>query len=403
MDLSDRKFWVANENEVINGLTTDAYFQYTKEILEKEGLNPRVTIEVFARKVENNWGVVVGIYEVAKLLEGMNLNVYAMEEGEIFLTSDQTSIYEPVLTIEANYKDLAIFENPVLGFLCFASGVASKAARIRLASDDKILLSFGTRRSHPFLAPTIERSAYIAGFDYVSNVLAAKLMNKEAVGTMPHSLILVFNDQKKAWLSFDKHMPSNVKRIALVDTLYDEKIESIMAYDALNDKLYGVRLDTPGSRRGNRRKIIEEVRWELAIRGAKDVKIFVSGGLDEDEINALKDIVDGFGVGTSVSSARSIDFSFKIVEVYEDNKRAFRAKRGDLSGRKYIYRKNFDDIISINDKPPKGYEDYEPLLMPLIENGKIVREFKSIDELRSRTLNRLKEFRYAQPRLRWLV
>ncbi len=403
MDISDRRFWVANEHEVKTGLTTDIYFQYTKEILEKENLNPNVTIEVFARGVDNNWGVVVGIYEVAKLLEGMNLNVYAMEEGEIFLTSDQTSIYEPVLIIEGNYKDLAIFENPILGFLCFASGVASKAARIRLASDNKLLLSFGTRRSHPFLAPTIERAAYIAGFDYVSNILAARLMNKEAIGTMPHSLILVFNDQRKAWLAFDKHMPSNIKRIALVDTLYDEKIESIMAYDTLNDKLYGVRLDTPGSRRGNRSKIIEEVRWELAIRGAKNVKIFVSGGLEEEEINEIKDIVDGFGVGTSVSSARSIDFSFKIVEVYEDDKRVFRAKRGDLSGRKYVYRKNFDDIVSISNTPPKGHDDYESLLTPLIKNGSIVRNFKSIDEIRSRTLDRLKEFRYAQPRVRWAV
>ena len=399
MDLKDRTFWIPKEEEVKEGLTTDAYFLYTKEILEKEGLNPRVIIEVFARKVDNNWGVVLGIYEVAKLLEGMNLDVYAMEEGEVFLTSDKTSIYEPVLSIEANYADISIFENPVLGFLCFASGVASKAARIRLAADDKLLLSFGTRRSHPFLAPVIERASYIAGFDSVSNILGAKMMNKEAVGTMPHALILSFNDQKKAWLAFDKYMSASVKRIALVDTLYDEKIEAIMAYDTLKDRLYGIRLDTPSSRRGNRRKIIEEVRWELAIRGAKNVKIFASGGLDEEEIDELKDIVDGFGVGTSVSSAKSIDFSFKIVEV-RDGTRIFRAKRGDLAGRKYVYRKNFDDIVSINDKVPEGYE---PLLKPLIKDGKIVREFKDVDELRDRTINRLKQFKDSEPRLRWEV
>ncbi len=398
-DLNDRLFWISKEDEVKEGLTTDAYFLYTKEILEKEGLNPRVTIEVFARKVDHNWGVVLGIYEVAKLLEGMDIDVYAMEEGEIFQTSDKSSIYEPVLSIEANYADISIFENPVLGFLCFASGVASKAAMIRVAAADKLLLSFGTRRSHPFLAPVIERASYIAGFDSVSNILGAKMMNKEAVGTMPHALILSFNDQKRAWDAFDKHMSDNVKRIALVDTLYDEKIEAIMAYDTLKDKLYGVRLDTPSSRRGNRRKIIEEVRWELAIRGARDVKIFASGGLDEEEIADLKDIVDGFGVGTSVSSAKSIDFSFKIVEVHEQN-RIFRSKRGDLSGKKYVYRKNFDDIVSINDKGPEGYE---PLLTPLIENGKIVREFKDVDELRTRTISRLKQFKDSEHRLRWEV
>lgn len=399
-DLDDRLFWIAKEEEVKQGLTTDAYFLYTKEILEKEMINPRATIEVFARKVDNNWGLVLGIYEVAKLLEGMNINVDAMEEGELFLTSDLTSIYEPVLSIEANYADISIFENPVLGFLCFASGVASKAARIRLAADNKALLSFGTRRSHPFIAPVIERASYIAGFDSVSNVLGAKLMNKEAVGTMPHALILSFNDQRRAWETFDKYMDASVKRIALIDTLYDEKIEAIMAYDTLKDRLYGVRLDTPSSRRGNRRKIIEEVRWELAIRGAKNVKIFASGGLDEEEIANLKDIADGFGVGTTVSSAKSIDFSFKIVEVHEDSKRIFRAKRGDLSGKKYVYRKDFDDIVSIKSEAPDGHE---PLLKPLIRDGRIVREFKSIDELREETIKRLKKFKNSEPRLRWKV
>ncbi len=399
-DLKDRIFWVSKEEEVKHGLTTDAYFLYTKEILEKEDLNPRVTIEVFARKVDNNWGVVLGIYEVAKLLEGMRVNVDAMEEGEIFLTNDQSSIYEPVISIEANYADISIFENPILGFLCFASGVASKAARMRIVANNRSLLSFGTRRAHPFLAPTIERACYIAGFDAVSNVLGAKLMNKDAVGTMPHALILSFNDQIRAWKAFDKHMPENVKRIALIDTLYDEKVEAIMAYDTLKNRLYGIRLDTPGSRRGNMRKIIEEVRWELAIRGAKDVKIFISGGLDEEDIANLADISDGFGVGTSVSSAKAIDFSFKIVEVYEDGKRLFRSKRGDLSGKKYVYRRDFHDIVSINEKHIDGYE---PLLKPLIRDGKIVREFKSIDELRADTLKRLEAFKNSQPRLTWQV
>ncbi|MEM4274541.1 MAG: nicotinate phosphoribosyltransferase [Candidatus Nitrosocaldaceae archaeon] len=398
-DLHDRLFWIAKEDEVKNGLTTDVYFQYTKKILENERINPKVTIEVFARKVDNNWGIVLGIYEVAKLLEGFDVNVYAMEEGEIFLTSDRSSIYEPIISIEANYADISIFENPILGFLCFASGIASKAARVRIAANDKILLSFGTRRSHPFLAPLIERSCYIAGFDYVSNTLGAKLMGKEAVGTMPHALILSFNDQVKAWKAFDKYMPESVKRIALIDTLYDEKIEAIMAYDALKDRLYGVRLDTPSSRRGNWRKIIEEVRWELSIRGAKDVKIFVSGGLDEDEIRNLVDIVDGFGVGTSVSSAKSIDFSFKIVEVQEDGRRVFRSKRGDLSGKKYVYRKDFHDIVTIRNDAPEGYE---PLLKPLIEDGKIVRRFKNVDELRNDTLKRLERFKVSEPKLTWI-
>jgi len=400
-DLNDRTFWVAGEDEIKNGKTTDVYFIYTRDVLKKAGKNPRVVIEVFARSLEGNWGVVTGIYEVAKLLEGMDVNVKAMEEGEVFLSSKDSPVYEPVLQIEADYTDIAIYENPVLGFLCFSSGVSSKAAKVRMAAGDKNVFSFGTRRAHPAMAPTIERAVYIAGFDDVSNTLGAELMGIKAVGTMPHALILTFNEQRQAWKAFDDYIPKDVPRIALVDTLSDEKTESIMALDLLKERLDGVRLDTPSSRRGNRRKIIEEVRWELNIRNGKHVKIYVSGGLDEEEVAELRDIVDGFGVGTSVSSAKSVDFSFKIVEFIEDGKRMYRAKRGDIAGRKQVYRDdNFHDIVTIADnKAPTGYK---PLLTDLIVNGKIVREFKSVIEIRDCTVENLRKFAVSQPTLKWL-
>jgi len=400
-DIKDRTFWISKEEEIKQGKTTDVYFVYTRDILRHVNKNPRVTIEVFARSLEGNWGVVTGIYEVAKLLEGMNVNVKAMEEGEIFQSSTDSPIYEPVMQIEANYADIAIYENPVLGFLCFSSGVSSKAAKIRLAAGDKIVFSFGTRRAHPAIAPTIERAAYIGGFDSASNLLGAELMGIKPVGTMPHALILCFNDQTKAWKAFDDFVSKDVPRIALVDTLSDEKTESIMALDLLKDKLDGVRLDTPSSRRGNRRKIVEEVRWELNARDGKHVKIYVSGGLDEEEIKHLSDIVDGFGVGTSVSSARSIDFSFKIIEVIEDGRRIYRAKRGDIAGSKQVYRDHgFHDIVTLVDK--KAPDGYKPLLTNLIVNGKIVREFKNVREIRERALENLRKFANVQPTLKWI-
>lgn len=60
--------------------------------------------------------------------------------------------------------------------------------------------------------------------------------------------------------------------------------------------------------------MINEVRWELDIRGYKDVKIFVSGLIDEDAIERLKNCpVDGFGVGTSIANAPTINFAMDIV------------------------------------------------------------------------------------------
>lgn len=400
-DLKDRTFWVSKEDEIKQGKTTDVYFIYTRDVLKRTNKNPRVTIEVFARSVEDNWGVVTGIYEVAKLLEGMDVNVKAMEEGEIFQSSKESPIYEPVMKIEANYADIAIYENPVLGFLCFSSGVSSKAAKIRLAAGDKVVFSFGTRRSHPAMAPTIERAAYIGGFDSASNLLGAEMMGIKPMGTMPHALILTFNDQLKAWKAFDDFVPEDVPRIALVDTLYDEKTESLMALDLLKEKLDGVRLDTPSSRRGNRRKIVEEVRWELNARNGKHVKIYVSGGLDEEEITQLRDIVDGFGVGTSVSSAKAVDFSFKIVEFIEHGRRIYRAKRGDIAGSKEVYRNaDFHDIITLaTNEAPSGYE---ALLTGLIVDGKIVREFRSAKELRESTVEKIRKFSHCAPTLTWV-
>ncbi len=402
-DLKDRIFWVAKEDEIIQGKTTDVYFVYTQQVLRHAKKNPRVTIEIYARHVKDNWGIVLGIYEVAKLLEGKDVNVKAMDEGEIFLTSPQSPIYEPVMQIEANYADIAVLENPILGFLCSSSGIASKAARIRLIAGDKALLfSFGTRRAHPTLAPMIERAIYIAGFDGVSNILASQLMHIDAIGTMPHALILVFGDQTAAWKAFDSAMPDHVKRIALIDTLYDEKVEAIMALEVLGKRLYGVRLDTPSSRRGDMRKIVEEVRWELSIRNGEHVKIFVSGGLDEQEIAELRDVVDGFGVGTSVSTAPPVDFSFKIVEV--DGKPI--AKRGDIAGRKSVYRRGFNDIVTLADSKVSKYLEehgYEPLLKDLIVDGNIVREFKSVEQLRLDVKKRLNEFSRAERSIEWML
>ncbi len=133
---------------------------------------------------------------------------------------------------------------------------------------------------------------------------------------MPHSLMIVFGDQAEAWRAYDEVMGPGVPRIALVDTYYDEKTEAVMAAETLGEALDGVRLDTPGSRRGDFPKIVEEVRWELDLRGFQHVKIFVSGGLNEETVGELSAAgADAFGVGTYVSGAPTVDFALDIVEV----------------------------------------------------------------------------------------
>ena len=403
-DLDDRLFWVPTESEIKEATTTDVYFNYGTEALEYAGKNPIVTMEVYTRRTPfaSNWAVVCGIYEVAKLLEGLPIDVDSMEEGQVFLTDPEQAIYEPVLRITGRYCDFAKYENPILGFLCQSSGVCTKSARMVLAAEGKTMMSFGTRRAHPSFAAMIERSSFIGGIDSVSNVLGAKLLKKEASGTMPHAFILCIGDEVRAWKIFNKALPKKVPRIALVDTFTDEKIAAIKALEVLGSDLYGVRLDTPSSRRGDLKKIVQEVRWELKIRGGEKVKIFVSGGLDEQEVLDLKQWVDGFGIGTSISTAPVIDFGGKIVAVEDEKgKPILRSKRGDLSGVKNVYRNvlTLNDVVTMGQKPPSS--KYKPLLKPLIRRGKIVMDFRAPDELREHTTKTVRAISKGTPQLSW--
>jgi len=400
-DLEDRLFWLASEKEIRNAKTTDAYFLHTKEVLQKNNINSRVVMEVFARDVPypDNWGLLTGVYEVAKLLEGLPINVWSFEEGSVFVADGNSVMYEPLMIIEGRYVDFAEYENPILGLLSSSTSVSTRAAKFRIAAGSKLLLSFGTRRVHPALAPMVERACYIAGFDGVSNVLGAKLLKLEPSGTMPHALVQILGSQEKAWRLFDKTIPGSVPRVALVDTFWDEKSESIKALEVLGPKLWGVRLDTPASRRGDFAKIAEEVRWELDIRGGKKVKIIVSGRLDEETIAKLDPVVDGYGVGTAVAYPPVIDLSAKIVEVEEGRKMEFRAKRGGLGGRKAVFRSSgFKDTVALETgRLNRG----GALLRPLLKNGKMVAGFQSVDDLRLKVSKDLDELKTATPSLQW--
>jgi nicotinate phosphoribosyltransferase len=98
----DLLFWLALEDEVKSTETTDIYFEHAVEALQEKHVDPEVVMEVYTRHLPQHaeWGVVSGIYEVAKLLEGHRVNVKAMDEGEIFLSRPGSAISEQVMQIE---------------------------------------------------------------------------------------------------------------------------------------------------------------------------------------------------------------------------------------------------------------------------------------------------------------
>ncbi|MCX8052422.1 MAG: nicotinate phosphoribosyltransferase, partial [Armatimonadetes bacterium] len=256
----------ATKEEIAYGKTTDIYFERTVRILKALDIHKVVTADVKAAFVpppindrptddgKRGWAVAVGIHDSLALLEGLKVDVDAVEEGTIFGPG------EPVMQITGDYLEFAALETAILGYLCQQSGVATKAARCRKAAGERTVVSFGARRMHPALAPVIDRAAYIGGCDGVSVVLSAELLGLEPMGTMPHALVLILGDVAEAIKQFDRIVDPRVARVALVDTFSDEKAESVRAAEVLGERLAAVRLDTPGSRRGDMVKILEEVR-----------------------------------------------------------------------------------------------------------------------------------------------
>jgi len=319
-------FFTADPQDIIDGKITDVYFERALRILKAKGIDPVVKAEFIAKSLpdEWKWALFTGIDEAVPLLKKLRVKVRSMKEGTVFYP------YEPVMEIEGRYQEFCVYETALLGLICQASGVATKACRVKKLAGDRMVMSFGARRMHPILAPMIERNAYIGGCDGVAVVKSGELIGEDPMGTMPHSLILCMGSTVDAVKAYDEVLEPKLKRVALIDTFLDEKFETLNVAEALGEKLYAVRFDTPGSRRGDFFRILEETRWELDLRGFKHVKFFVSGGINEADIPQLNPVVDGYGIGTSISNAPVIDFAMDIVEV--DGKPL--AKRGKWSGSK---------------------------------------------------------------------
>jgi nicotinate phosphoribosyltransferase len=380
----DKPFHIATAKEILEGKVTDIYFQRALEVLNAKDMRKSVKAEFVVKRFPMNypWAILAGLDEALSLLSNLRVKVKTMSEGSVFYQN------EPVMVIEGSYQDFAVHETAVLGFLCQASGIATKAARVRVAAGNRPVIHFGARRMHPAITPMIDRNAYIGGCDGVATLAGAETLGLKPSGTMPHSMILLFGDTVEAARAFDQVIDPLVKRTVLIDTFHDEKFESIRVADALGKKLYAVRLDTPGSRRGDFFAICREVRWELDIRGFKHVKILVSGGVNEFSIKRLNEVVDSYGVGTSISSAPVLDFAMDIVEI--EGKPV--SKRGKLSGEKQVFlnRKNGKRLTNLASM--KAERGFVPLLLPRLDKGRLLHVQPEPGEIRNYVLKQIKDY-----------
>lgn len=310
---------------ILVGDTADVYSQRTLTILRNEGINPMVTIEFFAQKE----GVFCGIKEVrallTKVLPESGSEVWALEEGE------NVGKKEVALRIKAPYGSFGLYETTISGILSSSSGWATAARDCVQAADGIPIVGLAARHVHPNVAANIDYASVIGGCVSVSTILGARLSGITPAGNMPHALPLLLGDTVRAMESFDRHMPQEVPRVAVVDTFKDEAEEALMVANALRERLRGILLDTPPERGGVTQELVREVRERLDLAGFRHVEIFVSGGFTAERIRKFVEWgapVNGFGIGSYISDASPNDFTADIHEI--DGKPV--AKRGRTPG-----------------------------------------------------------------------
>jgi nicotinate phosphoribosyltransferase len=317
-------------------------------------------------------------------------DVHAMREGTVCFPN------EPMLRVTAPLPQAQLVESRVMNIVHFQSLVAAKAARVKLAAGDKLVVDFGLRRAHGAEAGLMAaRASYIAGFAGTATVLAERLFGIPTFGTMAHSYIETHDDEATAFENFARARPNNLT--FLLDT-YDTETAArkVVALApklaALGITIRAVRLDS-----GDLTTLARRVRRILDDGGCSGVTIFASGGLDEDEIAALLRAgapIDGFGVGTSLttsSDAPTLDCAYKLQEYAGLPRRKYSPGKETWPGRKQVWRRYgadgrmAEDILGLDGDKHPG----EPLLERVMRAGQRVHPAPSLDEVRRHAASEL--------------
>ena len=310
---------------VLTGYTADNELHRALTILRNEGINPEVVVEFTAERE----GVLCGISEVKTLLDRVlpetGREVWALEEGVPVAGG------EVALRIRAPYASFGLFETAILGTLASCTGWATAATECVDAAEGIPVIAYGARHVHPEVVGVMDYSAVVGKCASSSSVVGQQLHGLTPSGTMPHSLVLLIGDTVRSILAFDKHMPPEVPRVALVDTFKDEAEEALDVAKALRERLRGIRLDTPKERGGVTPDLVKEIRARLDQGGYTHVDIFVSGGITPERIREFVDAsapVSVFAVGYYIAAASPISFTADIKEI---DGHAI-AKRGRIPG-----------------------------------------------------------------------
>ncbi len=319
--------------------------------------------------------------------------------GDVDAIPEGTTCFanEPLLRVTAPLIEAQLLETVLLNQINFQTMIATKAARVVLAAGggetgagDRVV-DFSPRRDHGIdAAMKVARSAAVAGCRGTSNVAAAMRYGLQPVGTMAHSYVLSFEREEEAFRCFIESFPQN--SVLLVDTYdtLDGVRHAISAAREAGVPLSGIRLDS-----GNLLELSRAARALLDEAGMTGARIAASGDLEETRIARLVAAgapIDLWGVGTDLGTSRDspvVNGVYKLVahrlggEWHGVWKRS--ADKSTVPGPKQVFRRRSEteiegDVIGGADESLDG----EPLLVPVMRRGEIVRR-EGLEEIRGRS------------------
>ena len=141
--------------------------------------------------------------------------------GSVRAVPEGTPVFpnEPFLEVRAPIIEAQWVEALVLNQIQLQTILASKAARVVTAAQGRQVVDFGSRRAHGCEAAVKGARAFtIAGISGTSNLRAAQLYGLEPVGTMAHSFIQAFADERDAFAAFLRSYPETVLLVDTYDT-----------------------------------------------------------------------------------------------------------------------------------------------------------------------------------------
>lgn len=393
-------------DSAVAGLLTDKYELTMLAAALRDGMaNRRTSWEVFARRLPagRRYGVVAGTGRLLELLPQFRFDDDACEllaqfldratvsylrdfrfrgdidgypEGELYFPNS------PVLCVRGTFAECVLLETLVLSIFNHDTAIASAAARMVSAADDRPLIEMGSRRTHERAAVAAARAAYVAGFAATSNLEAQRLYGVPAEGTAAHAFTMLHTQQDgPPELSELAAFRAQVAALGcdttlLVDT-YDVTTGVANAVAAAGATLGAVRIDS-----GELGVLARQTREQLDQLGADQTRIMVSGDLDEFSIAALRaEPVDSYGVGTSLvtgSGAPTASMVFKLVEVDGNAVQKRSSHKESRGGRKEALRLSkptgtiTEEIVHPAGRPPATTEPHRVLTTPLVRGGDVV-------------------------------